>query len=422
MASFLTLNPYGQGHGLTNACRSTTQKHTHSLGNLMTSFRLNGVSKSFKIYKKPIDRVIELVLKSPRHDIFHAIQPIDLEIPKGTCLGIVGDNGAGKSTLMHLLAGTLTPTSGTIERNGKTLALLELEVGFHPEFTGRENIFFRADLLGIDRKHIKSKIDEIIEFSELDHFIDQPIKTYSTGMRVRLGFSLLTSLDPDNLIIDEALSVGDIHFQKKCIDRITRFKEQGKTIIFCSHSLYQVREFCESAIWIDKGKIRMNALSREVIQAYEAHQLKKSCQPELCTPPPSQKLAHISKLNIFPSSPMDEGTDLVIEVETDAPVEFSYHVTISLKMESGRGIFVIGTHFMDHPPLMGPMKIRATFPRIQLMGGNYIVHARLLDDQALILIDEDVHHDLVIKNSTRELGIVRLPFQIETNPIVSTNS
>lgn len=234
-------------------------------------FRINvqNLNKDYKIYAKPHDRLLEALLRKPRHNVFKVLEDISFNVGMSKSLGVIGDNGAGKSTLLKLLAGTVQPTSGSIEINGRVAALLELGAGFHPEFTGRQNIHLNASLLGISQEEIKQKEYEIIEFSELEQFIDRPVRTYSSGMYVRLAFSIATMVDPDILIIDEALSVGDIAFQKKCTRRMNQFKEKGKTMLFCSHSMYHVQELCDHVIWLENGKIRSAGKCDDVVALYE---------------------------------------------------------------------------------------------------------------------------------------------------------
>ncbi|MCH8265870.1 MAG: ATP-binding cassette domain-containing protein [Proteobacteria bacterium] len=230
---------------------------------------VEGLFKDFKIYARPQDRLIELLLGKPRHEVFHVLSDISFAVPSGKSLGIIGVNGAGKSTLLKLLVGTLQATGGNISLRGQVAALLELGAGFHPEFTGRKNIFLNASLLGVPDENIEALEADIIEFSELGHFIDRPVKTYSSGMYVRLAFSIATMVRPDILVIDEALSVGDMAFQKKCVQRMNEFREQQKTMVFCSHSMFHVQELCDTAIWLDQGRIREMGDSDKVVGHYE---------------------------------------------------------------------------------------------------------------------------------------------------------
>ncbi len=235
----------------------------------MPRVSVQNLNKDFKIYERPQDRLFEIIQRKQRHQLFHVLSDISFAVPDGKSLGIIGDNGAGKSTLLKLLVGTLQPTSGEITIDGQVAALLELGAGFHPEFTGRKNIYLNAALLGVPDDNIAELEKDIIAFSELDYFIDRPVKTYSSGMYVRLAFSIATMVRPDILVIDEALSVGDMAFQKKCVQRMNEFREQQKTMVFCSHSMFHVQELCDIAIWLDKGSIREIGDSDKVVGHYE---------------------------------------------------------------------------------------------------------------------------------------------------------
>ena len=235
----------------------------------MPRVSVQNLNKDFKIYERPQDRLFEIIQRKKRHQLFHVLSDISFAVPDGKSLGIIGDNGAGKSTLLKLLVGTLQPTSGEIAINGQVAALLELGAGFHPEFTGRKNIYLNAALLGVPDDNIAEMERDIIAFSELDYFIDRPVKTYSSGMYVRLAFSIATMVRPDILVIDEALSVGDMAFQKKCVQCMNEFRQQQKTMVLCSHSMFHVQELCDIAIWLDKGKIQEIGDSDKVVGHYE---------------------------------------------------------------------------------------------------------------------------------------------------------
>ena len=188
-------------------------------------------------------------------DYVYALKDINLEVQEGDVLGIIGKNGAGKSTLLKLLSRVTAPTTGKIYTKGRIASLLEVGTGFHPELTGRENIYLNGAILGYDKKFLESKYDEIVEFSELEEFIDFPVKNYSSGMLAKLGFSIATIVEPDILIIDEVLGVGDVNFRKKSSDKIRSLMDKGTTVLLVSHSIPQIRELCEKAIWIDQGRI-----------------------------------------------------------------------------------------------------------------------------------------------------------------------
>ena len=243
--------------------------------------RVRGLGKKYRLYASPGERLKALLGWSDRSQAHWALKDVDFELQRGQCLGVVGDNGAGKSTLLKLLAGTLQPSHGEIHRLGRVTAILELGAGFHPEFSGRDNLMYGASFIGLRHQELTERLDEIIAFSELGEAIDRPVKTYSSGMAVRLAFALVTAVQPELLIIDEALSVGDQHFQKKCIDRIETFRRNDCTILFCSHSLYHVRQLCDHALWLDKGLTRGLGDTDSVLAAYETHVRSQN------QPPPS---------------------------------------------------------------------------------------------------------------------------------------
>ncbi|MGA7613967.1 MAG: ABC transporter ATP-binding protein [Thermoanaerobaculia bacterium] len=233
------------------------------------SVRATGLSKSYRLYEKPLDRLIEAVTLRPRHRDFPALQDISLDVRVGEAVGIVGRNGAGKSTLLELVCGVTQPTAGSVLTAGRIASILELGTGFHPEFTGRNNAELNAAILGLSPSEIRERLPRIYEFSELGSFLDRPVKTYSSGMYMRLAFSVAVNVDPEILVIDEALAVGDGHFQRKCYEKIRDFQKSGRTILFCSHALGAVAALCERTLWLDQGRVRMFGSTAEVIQAYE---------------------------------------------------------------------------------------------------------------------------------------------------------
>ena len=233
---------------------------------------LDGVSKLYRQYRTPGDRLKSQLFGKWVHskvNEFKALEDISLSLGRGESLGIVGLNGAGKSTLLQLLAGTIQPTTGKVQVRGRIAALLELGSGFNPEFTGLENVYLNAAILGLSRQQTEEALDGIIEFSGLGDHIHQPVKTYSTGMYVRLAFSVATSVKPDILIIDEALSVGDGAFAKKSFDRIMRIKKEGASILFCSHALFHVDVFCDRTLWLQRGKTQALGPTAQVLPLYQ---------------------------------------------------------------------------------------------------------------------------------------------------------
>ncbi len=235
------------------------------------AIKASNLSKCYQIYHQPQDRLKQFLWRGRRqyYREFWALRDVSFQVMPGEVLGIIGRNGSGKSTLLQLVCGTLTASSGEVSVKGRIAALLELGAGFNPEFTGRENVFMSAAILGLSEQEIAARFEEIVDFSGIRDFIDQPVKTYSSGMYVRLAFAVATSVDPDILVIDEALSVGDGAFARKSFDRIMRMRDTGKTILFCSHSLFQVESLCTRAIWLDGGKIRAEGDSASVVAAYQ---------------------------------------------------------------------------------------------------------------------------------------------------------
>lgn len=243
-----------------------------------TSIRVSGLSKRFEIYAQPADRLKQMLLPRARRWLhrgdrayfreFWALHDVSFDVLKGETVGIVGRNGAGKSTLLQLICGTLTPTLGTVAVHGRVAALLELGSGFNPEFTGRENAYLNAAVLGLDRSEIDQRFDAIAAFADIGDFIERPVKTYSSGMQVRLAFAVAINVDPEVLVVDEALSVGDELFQRKCFARIKEIRDRGATILFVSHAAGSVIELCDRALLLDAGELLVEGRPKYVISRY----------------------------------------------------------------------------------------------------------------------------------------------------------
>jgi ABC-type polysaccharide/polyol phosphate transport system ATPase subunit len=232
---------------------------------------VQNVSKLYRIYEQPVDRLKEILLRGRQyHREFWALEDVSLEVGTGEAVGVIGRNGAGKTTLLQIIAGVLQPTTGDVRVEGRVTALLELGSGFNPEYTGRENILLSGQILGFSEDEMKQRLDVITQFAELEAFVDQPVKTYSTGMLMRLAFAAAIHVDPDVLIVDEALSVGDVYFQRKSLDRMEYFRKAGKTVLFVSHDPQLVQRFCTRALWLEGGKVALAGEAREVVTAYQA--------------------------------------------------------------------------------------------------------------------------------------------------------
>ncbi len=335
---------------------------------------LNKVSKCYKRYSRPVDRLKELLLPGKSHaENFWALRDINLEVAKGETLGIIGQNGSGKSTLLQIIAGTLTPTTGEVRVNGRVSALLELGSGFNPEFTGRQNVFFNGRLLGLSREEIEAKFEDIAAFAEIGDFLDQPVKTYSSGMVVRLAFAVVANTEPDILIVDEALAVGDAKFQARCMKRIRQLKEQGVTILFVSHDCSSVKMLCQRAALMSEGKIINIGSPKDVVDYYIA--LLSSAQPEkdaeimtsvsrgsnIVSPNQAQKIhRHGNKFATLNSvkltdlegreinEKLENGTLFNIVVDLEATTDLS-DLVVGFYISNLMGVFIYGTntHLMD---------------------------------------------------------------------------
>ena len=235
------------------------------------AIQARGLGKRFALFERPADRLKQLLWGRWRRygREFWALQDVSFEIPRGAVVGLVGRNGAGKSTLLQMVCGTLAPTCGSLSVRGRVAALLELGAGFNPEFSGIENVYMNAAILGLTRAQVDARLDGILAFADIGQFVHQPVKTYSSGMFVRLAFAVATSVEPDILVIDEALSVGDGAFARKSFDRIMQLKESGATILFCSHAMYHVQALCSKALWLEGGRVRMWDEAARVTAQYE---------------------------------------------------------------------------------------------------------------------------------------------------------
>ncbi len=241
--------------------------------NEQIAIKVENVTKVYHLYNKPKDRVKELFhpfRKNYHHD-FYALKDVSFEVKRGETVGIIGKNGAGKSTILKVITGVITPTGGSVEVNGRIASLLELGTGFNPELTGMENIYFNGTFMGFSREEMSQKIDAILDFADIGEYIDQPVKMYSSGMFARLAFSVAINVEPEILIVDEALSVGDARFQLKCTKKMQAIQKAGTTILYVSHDTYSVRTLCSYAIWLKDGKVAEQGLATHVINEYMSY-------------------------------------------------------------------------------------------------------------------------------------------------------
>jgi lipopolysaccharide transport system ATP-binding protein len=239
------------------------------LENVSKRFRKVVLRTGYTTLKTSITHLLTGNSRQPAEYI-EALRDVSLSVPRGTTLGIIGPNGSGKSTLVRIVAGIYKPTVGHVVTTGRVSALIELGAGFHPEFSGRENIFINGIILGLSKKEIRRRFDEIVEFAGLEEFIDSPVRTYSSGMYMRLGFSVAVHVDPDILLVDEVLAVGDEAFVRKCLDKMDEFRKQGKTLVLAGHDLVLVERWCDTAVLLDKGRVAAQGFPPDVVAAYRS--------------------------------------------------------------------------------------------------------------------------------------------------------
>lgn len=395
-----------------------------------TVLQVQGVGKEYKLYDSPRQRLRELVTGRASHRSHWALREVSFTLARGESLGVIGDNGAGKSTLLKLLAGTLQPTCGSVRCDGRVTAILELGAGFHPEFTGRDNLYFAGSLIGLDAATMRQLEPEVAEFAELGKALDWPVKAYSSGMTVRLAFALVTARRPDVLIIDEALAVGDQGFQKKCVERILAFRREGCTILFCSHSPYHVRHLCDRALWLQQGGVRALGETESVLAAYEA----SGREPDgtLALPARAQTAgatgdAHLLGVELLGLDPdacdgaalpvLREG-DLIVRFTAQAPPAQPPSFGFMIEQLNGVGITSVAMHTERVTPGLRPDGAWAAtlrFPDLPLHTGDYVVSAYLFDATGLMVLDEWLRFQPLRFISSQPLpGLVRLPHVWET--------
>lgn len=394
---------------------------------------LRDVSKCYHLYATPADRLKQFIVPRLRRHVglplgrdryfqeFWSLRETSLEIKRGEVLGILGVNGAGKSTLLQLVTGVLQATTGEVRVRGRIAALLELGAGFNPEFTGRENVFLNASLLGLSTQETRERYDEIVEFSGIGAFIDQPVKTYSSGMYVRLAFAIATSVDPDVLIIDEALSVGDGAFARKSFERIMALKAKGATILFCSHNVYQVEALSHRALWLDQGRVRALGLASKVCQQYNQFLEDGVAPAEGATHFNATQAAHarIRRVRVTAGGEDQQPLQLISEQsELQVQVDFSSSmdvpcpsVAVIITDNSGRNITSCCNHYDGYRferDTSGNASITATFPRFGLLKGHYVVHVFLLCEQAIHIYDSARCAELDVSQPGFEIGVTAI--------------
>ena len=393
------------------------------------------LSKRYALFDKPSDRLKQLLLGRWRRYAreFHALQDVSFDIRPGEVVGIVGRNGAGKSTLLQMVCGTLEPSTGILAVQGRVAALLELGAGFSPDFTGLENIYINAAILGLSRVQVDAQLNAILAFADIGEFIHQPVKTYSSGMFMRLAFAVATSVEPDILVIDEALSVGDGAFARKSFDRIMRLKDAGKTILFCSHSMYQIEALCSRALWIDAGRLRMDGDTADVTSSYSASLNADALTGTIATSTlvPGAvaagaglgRIVHVTAH--VDGEPVPRGSAAqVLSGQSTLALTLGFSIdpilpipALALGISDANGLTVASatTHndgFELHMDAQGQGQATIVFEKFPLLKGRYSVTAFLVSEDAVHVYDQVERSVLVdVRQKGLEQGLVSLAHQ-----------
>ncbi|WP_283691783.1 ABC transporter ATP-binding protein [Clostridium perfringens] len=358
---------------------------------MSVAIRVKDLTKKYKLYQKRSERLANAFGKEKNIKEFYALKGVSFEIRKGECVGIIGHNGAGKSTLLKLLTGVAFPTSGEIEINGRLASMLELGSGFNPELTGMENIYFNGSLNGLTKEEIDGKLKDILEFADIGNFIEQPVKNYSSGMFARLAFAVAINVDPDILIVDEILSVGDVGFQVKCMEKFNEFKKKGKTILYVSHGLGTVKKFCDRAIWLQKGEVVDDGNSVIVVERYynlnfnpaNIEQLKDHKSDiinSIAVKSNTKNVEYLEKLDL------EVEYDLISNDLKDPNIVLEFRKTdYEPGTTRGNDQFVCGINSKDNikniPFNLGVNKLKVSLNKVNLVAGVYYIDFVLRDGE-----------------------------------------
>lgn len=390
----------------------------------MSVISLKGVTKKYLIQrgKEPTFKgaVMDWIKRRGAFVSFPALEDVSFNVERGETVGVIGENGSGKSTLLGVVAGIVKPTSGDVRVEGTVATLLELGAGFHGDLSGRENIYLNGSILGFSKREMEEKYNAIVSFAELEKFIDMPVKHYSSGMYVRLGFAIAIEIDPDILVIDEVLAVGDEHFQKKCLRRIRDFQERGRAILFVSHALGLVEEICDRVVLLEKGRVRDEGKPGTVLKFY-----RKTVQErdEFLRPKEwGTKEALITGVRFLNREGRDgkrfqTGDEVVLEIGYRASGRIQSPVFgISIHEQNGRNIFGTNTQLGGYPVdhIEGEGEIRLTIERLSLFKGVFFVNLSLHSSDHQVQYHRlDFTHQIEVENSREEDGFLKLPCKWE---------
>lgn len=348
---------------------------------------------------------------------------VDLDVYRGQSVGLIGENGAGKSTLLKLVTGVLNPTSGSLDVRGRTGALLELGAGFHMEYTGRENVSMAAALYGLSPEETRARMDDILAYADIGAYIDEPVKHYSSGMVVRLGFAVVAAAQPDLLITDEVLAVGDEAFQKKCISWIENYLDNGGTLLLVSHSMYHIQKLCHQALWLHQGRVQLQGDVFEVTQAYLAWNERKAAGTDNGTGKRRIE-GEFGVLDMQLNGEDAEDVPCQIDAGDNLSVTGNLYsregrmpaCMVAVARADGSGIYGVGTDVDGVAPFKcadGRYGVQVVFDALALLPGQYLVRLHAMDPEALRLFDT-IEVKLTVRGASREQGVVRLPHQWRT--------
>jgi ABC-2 type transport system ATP-binding protein len=392
------------------------------------AIEVDGLTKTFRLYKEKPTSLKERILKFRRqkYEHFTALKDIQLDIEPGTTVGLLGHNGSGKSTLLKCMAGILQPTSGVVRTTGRMAALLELGAGFHPELSGRENVYLNGSILGLKRTEVDRVFDDIVAFAELESFIDTPVKHYSSGMYVRLGFAVAINVNPEILLVDEVLSVGDENFQRKCIDKVKAFQAEGRTIVVVTHAADLVRQMCDKAAALDHGVMFADGEPNKVIREFRERMLAAATPAEELAPELAQsemspmwgRVKIVDAQVVYAGDDRDavtpgESMKLVVTLEASSPVS---DVVIGVGIYGSMGWLVFGTntehHGMDLGTIEGRRTVTFDFLEVPLLDGTYALTIGVHTHGGLVYDSWEQLRRFEVAAPGRDIGLVRLPVSI----------
>lgn len=384
-----------------------------------------GLGKAYRAYRSPAARLAEAATlgRWRGHRQHWALRGVDLAIRPGAAFGLVGANGAGKSTLLRVLAGTSAPTEGRYRVAGRLASLLELGAGFHSDFTGRENVRTGGVLAGWSAREVEARLEAIADFAELGEAFDAPVRTYSTGMAMRLGFAAALGFEPDLLILDEVFAVGDMYFQKKCVDRLLDLRASGRTILFCSHSLYDVRQLCDEALWLDGGRPRCLGDATTVTNRYASLQQER-IEGEGGEAPRPADWPRLEEVGLVrpdgsPVSRVRTGDDLQLRLRWSNPLGSARPIQLGAAfVRQDQTLCAAAATHLDGVRLEGAGgEAVLHLPRLPLLSGTFTVMLYLFDGEGLFrFVERALDDDLVVESGTDEPGLVRLDHRWEVRP------